>query len=81
MASRCANTEGGTIYISVDDDGRVIGVHNQDDVLLKTCNAIRDAIYPDITLFAECKAEEIDKKTVIEVWVQSGTARTAFAPI
>ena len=31
-----ANTEGGTVYIGVSDDGTVIGVENIDEEMLKT---------------------------------------------
>lgn len=69
-----ANTDGGTVYIGVQDDGTVIGVADTDDTILRMTNAIRDAIRPDVTLFTECAIEEIEGKQVVTVTVQRGTA-------
>lgn len=68
-----ANTNGGTIYVGIRDDGEVIGVQNVDGEMLKLSNMIRDAIKPDVTLFASCESEEIQGKIVIKVTVQKGT--------
>lgn len=68
-----ANTDGGTIYVGVGDNGEVIGVQNVDGEMLKLSNMIRDAIKPDVTLFASCESEEIQGKHVIKVTVQRGT--------
>ena len=73
-----ANSEGGKLYIGIDDSGAVTGVNCLDEVMLKTTNLIRDAIRPDITLFTDCKLEKIDEKTVITVTVQRGTARPYY---
>jgi len=45
-----ANTQGGTVYIGIDDDGTVIGVESPDKVLLQAVNTVRDSIKPDIAL-------------------------------
>ena len=45
-----ANTDGGKIYIGINDDGSVQGVENPDAVMLQTMNMIRDAIRPDVTV-------------------------------
>lgn len=55
------------------DNGEVIGVQNVDGEMLKLSNMIRDAIKPDVTLFASCESEEIQGKCVIKVTVQRGT--------
>ena len=73
-----ANSEGGKLYIGIDDSGAATGVKSLDEVMLKTTNLIRDAIRPDITLFTDCKLEKIDEKTVITVTVQRGTARPYY---
>lgn len=73
-----ANSEGGKLYIGIDDSGAATGVNCLDEVMLKTTNLIRDAIRPDITLFTDCKLEKIDEKTVITVTVQRGTARPYY---
>ncbi len=46
-----ANTDGGTIYIGVHDDGSIAGIEDPDDVILRMNNMIRDSVKPDITMF------------------------------
>lgn len=46
-----ANTDGGTIYIGVDDEGNVVGLENVDESYTRITNGIRDAIQPDVTMF------------------------------
>lgn len=69
-----ANTSGGKIFIGIDDNGDVVGIQNPDEIMLKTANAIRDSIKPDITLFSTCDREIIDGETVVVITVQKGTA-------
>ena len=57
-----ANSDGGTLYIGVNDDGTVCGVDKVDDTMLRVTNAVRDAVRPDITLFVECRNELADEK-------------------
>ena len=61
-----ANTDGGTIYIGVDDEGNVIGLENIDDSYTRLTNGIRDAIQPDVTMFIRYVLQE-DKVIRIEV--------------
>ena len=46
-----ANTNGGVIYIGIDDNGNVTGINNVDDTYTRLTNGIRDAIAPDVTMF------------------------------
>ena len=69
-----ANTNGGKIYIGIEDDGTSVGVSDLDGTMLKATNAIRDSIKPDITLFVNCETEEIDGKGIVVLTVQKGTA-------
>jgi ATP-dependent DNA helicase RecG len=69
-----ANTDGGTLYVGIADDGAVVGVNDADDTLLKITNVIRASIVPDVTLFVACKIETIEGKAVIVVTVQKGSA-------
>lgn len=73
-----ANTDGGTIYVGVNDDGSVYGVSDPDGTMLQITNMIRDVIRPDVTMFTECGTEEIERKTVIVINVQRGTARPYY---
>ncbi|MEI6580188.1 MAG: RNA-binding domain-containing protein, partial [Eubacteriales bacterium] len=69
-----ANTNGGRIYIGIEDDGTVIGVNDVDDTMLKATNAIRDSIKPDITLFSSCTVEKVEGLLVVMLEIQKGTA-------
>ncbi|MBQ8241668.1 MAG: putative DNA binding domain-containing protein [Bacteroides sp.] len=73
-----ANTDGGKIYIGINDDGSVQGVQNVDGTMLRITNMIRDVVRPDVTMFTECVPEEMDGKTVLVLNVQRGTARPYY---
>lgn len=68
-----ANTNGGTIYIGIENDGSVRGVNDFDDTILKISNAVRDAIKPDVTLFVSYESEDIEGVTILKIVVQKGT--------
>lgn len=73
-----ANTDGGKIYIGINDDGSVQGIQNADATTLRITNMIRDVVRPDVTMFTECVTEEMGGKTVIVLNVQRGTARPYY---
>ena len=67
-----ANTEGGTIYIGVEDSGEIVGVGNPDEVMLSVLNSIRDSVRPDIMGFVSGKILEIDDKEIVQIDIQKG---------
>lgn len=73
-----ANTNGGTLYVGIDNNGIPIGLTNTDDVMLKISNAIRDSIKPDITMFVNYQTEIIEEKKIVKVTVQRGTQRPYY---
>lgn len=73
-----ANTNGGTLYIGVQDDGTVTGVDSPDDVSLQISNMVRDSIKPDVTMFVHYQTIEEDGKDVVKVEVQRGTDRPYY---
>lgn len=73
-----ANTDGGKIYIGVDDEGHSCGVSEPDKVMLRVTNMIRDVIRPDVTMFTDCSVSEIEGNTVIIITVIRGTARPYY---
>lgn len=60
-----ANTNGGTIYIGLEDDGHVLGIANIDDTMLRLTNMIRDSIRPDVTMFTHCTVETMEGQSII----------------
>ena len=73
-----ANTDGGKLYIGINDDGSVLGVENADDTMLRLTNMIQDVVRPDVTMFVDCSIEIIDGKSVVVLTVQRGTARPYY---
>lgn len=73
-----ANTDGGTLYVGINDDGTVSGIEDTDTCMLKVANSIRDSVKPDISIFCEISTEVIDNKSVVKVEVQRGTARPYY---
>lgn len=52
------NTDGGVIYLSVDDAGNVVGLEQVDETYTRLTNGIRDAILPDVTMFVRYTLQE-----------------------
>ena len=73
-----ANTEGGKVYIGINDDGSAQGIQDVDKTMLRITNMIRDAVRPDVTMFTECAAEQRGGKTILVLTVQRGTARPYY---
>lgn len=73
-----ANTDGGKIYIGLNDDGTVRGVEDVDGTMLRVTNMVRDTIRPDVTMFMECSVEAIDGKQVVVLTIQRGVARPYY---
>ncbi len=73
-----ANTQGGTLYIGVQNDGTVIGIDNMDAVQLRLNNMIRDSIKPDVTMFVRYEAMTVEDKQILVVTVQKGTDRPYY---
>lgn len=68
-----ANCDGGTVYVGVADDGKVLGVENADECALQISNMVRDAVKPDVTMFIHYETLECDGKAVMAVNIQRGT--------
>ena len=73
-----ANTQGGTIYVGVNDIGEPVGVNNINDTILQIKNMIRDSIKPDVTMFTRFDSFEESGKSVVVVSVQMGTNKPYY---
>ena len=67
-----ANTNGGKIYIGIDDNGNIIGIDNIDDNLQSLTGMINEGIKPSLIEHAQIKIEKYNNKDVIIVDIQSG---------
>lgn len=73
-----ANTNGGTIYIGVQDKGEIIGLDNADFVMQQISNAVRDGIRPDVSIFINIELVEEDRKNIIKLTVNQGTKKPYY---
>ena len=73
-----ANSSGGKIYIGIQDDGEVIGVHSADQMIQRIANIVRDSIKPDATMFVHYEPVTVDDKQIVEVSVNQGTSRPYY---
>ena len=73
-----ANTDGGDIYIGIQNDGTVVGVQNPDDVMTRLSNVAHDTILPDIIPFLQIRTVETDGKSVVKASVAVGTERPYY---
>jgi len=73
-----ANTEGGSIYIGISDEGEILGLDDPDACIVRAAQAAANAIRPDITLCTRADIIEKDGLPVVEIKVQRGTARPYY---
>jgi ATP-dependent DNA helicase RecG len=73
-----ANSDGGTVFIGVQDSGEVIGLEHAQANFLSVNNSLRDSIKPDITMFAHSHIETAEGKDIIVIDVQRGTNRPYY---
>lgn len=67
-----ANTDGGKIYIGIDDDGKIIGLKNVKEDIETLSGMIREGIKSDLILYTSIKQEKIDNKDIIIVNIMEG---------
>lgn len=68
-----ANTNGGTLYIGIADDGKILGVSNPDQEALRVSYSIRDGVKPDMSSSIRYETLDLDGKHVIRIDVQKET--------
>jgi ATP-dependent DNA helicase RecG len=73
-----ANSDGGTVYIGIRDDGQFMGLADGDFTMQQASNAIRDGISPDVTLFTHFSFVNEDGKTAVKITVTRGTKRPYY---
>ena len=70
-----ANTDGGVIYLGIDDKGDLIGIDNVDETYTRITNGIRDAIAPDVTM---CVRYILQDNKVIQIEVGEGSYKPYY---
>ena len=70
-----ANTDGGVIYLGIDDKGNLIGIDDVDETYTRLTNGIRDAIAPDVTMFVRYVLQD---NNVIQIEVAEGSYKPYY---
>ena len=70
-----ANTDGGVIYLGIDDKGNLIGIDDVDETYTRLTNGIRDAIAPDVTMFVRYVLQD---NNVIQIEVAEGSYKLYY---
>ncbi|MBP5466778.1 MAG: putative DNA binding domain-containing protein [Clostridia bacterium] len=68
-----ANTNGGEIFIGIDDDGKVVGLNDIENVELQCVNHISNTIKPDISMFVKYERVIADSKEMLKITVNKGS--------
>jgi len=69
------NTDGGTLYVGVSDDGAVYGVSgNIDEEVRSIANSFRDSVTPDPSGYFRIEPELRDGRHIIVVTIERGSA-------
>lgn len=70
-----ANTQGGELYIGIEDDGTVIGLNNAHKTLEAVSSMLHDSIKPDILVHTHLSIKTLEEKEVVKIVVSLGTRR------
>ena len=70
-----ANTDGGVVYVGIDDNGNAAGLSNVDQEYTRITNGIRDAIMPDVTMFVRFSIQD---NRVVRITVGEGSNKPYY---
>ena len=70
-----ANTDGGVIYVGIDNEGNLTGIDDADETYTRLTNGIRDAIAPDVTMFVRYVLQD---NKVIRIEVGEGSYKPYY---
>lgn len=70
-----ANTNGGTIYVGIADDGTFIGIEDIEKEMEKISHMIHDSIRPDLIPYTKIEKEVMNHRDVIKITVLRGDKR------
>lgn len=70
-----ANTDGGIVYMGIDNSGNVIGLTDVDEEYTRITNGIRDAIMPDVTMFVHYAIQD---NKVVRITVSEGNNKPYY---
>lgn len=72
------NSDGGTLIIGVDDNGKIVGVENAKDIIERISLMIHEAIKPDASLICSAGEYKEDGKTIVRVVIGRGVKKPYY---
>jgi len=72
------NHEGGVIYIGIDDEGKVVGVDDVDEIQTKITDRIKNNVQPNALGLFDVVIEEKEGKKIVKVVLSSGTEKPYY---
>lgn len=73
-----ANSDGGSVYVGIRNDGSVAGLDHPDSVMVQIANSLKDSISPDVLPFIKLDTLIMERKSVIKITVSTGTNRPYY---
>lgn len=73
-----ANSDGGTLYVGVDDDGSPVGVDDPDEVMTRLASMLRDSVRPDVLMMTSMEVIDAGGRPVVAVHVGRGVHRPYY---
>lgn len=70
-----ANTDGGIVYVGIDNNGNAVGLTDVDQEYTRITNGIRDAIMPGVTMFVRFTIQE---NKVVRIAVSEGSNKPYY---
>ena len=70
-----ANTDGGVVYVGIDNNGNAVGLADVDEEYTRITNGIRDAIMPDVTMFVRFTIQD---NKVVRITVSEGANKPYY---
>lgn len=70
-----ANTDGGIVYVGIDNNGNAVGLTDVDQEYTRITNGIRDAIMPDVTMFVRFTIQE---NKVVRITISEGSNKPYY---
>ena len=71
-------SEGGKLYIGIEDNGNAVGITNIDEIQLKVMDRIKNNILPSTMGLFDVVAESIDGKDVLKIIISSGPEKPYY---
>ena len=73
-----ANSKGGTIYIGIDDSGKVLGLQNIKNDIESLSGMIREGIIGNLTTYTDIEIKTIEEKEIIELHITSAPEKPYY---